>query len=226
MTDDEKRIQKARALRYKKPIAAHMNLQYIQDEVWEMESTIRDVQWFCDDESLVNALDGDEEEAFEFKMAFADLAAELEQFMDDMQDAFIPDCFDDLFPACGADQFGGYFGYDSYDRDYFGLEPYEYQFAEQEAEKRICRMTKKELLEAVGACLKVYASYLALRYRYDCLESSLDILREHNMERLKLIKAIEAQYDKAAEHFDYQYHQDVVDFDRLLYNVPQEYWIQ
>ena len=230
MTAEEKKQQKAKQLRYKKPIAANMNLAYIQDQIWNMGDLIQDVQWFCEDEdNLVNAMDGNEDEAWQFKMAFSDLAAELEQFEEDLNNEFIPDCFDDLFPAAGADFFGGYLGWDTYESDYFGLHPYEYEYAEKESEKRICRMTKKALLEAVGACLKVYSAYVALQYRYDCLEASLNILREKNLQVLKLFRAIEEQYEKAeaeSDHFEWKYHKEVYELDRMLSQVPQEYWIQ
>lgn len=230
MTAEELKQYKAKQLRYKKPIAQCMNLSYIQEQIWNMGELISEVQWFVDDQdNLVNALDGDEDEAFEFKMAFSDLAAELEQFEDDLREEWIPECFDDLFPAAGADFFGGYFGFDAYEGDYFGLQAYEYTHAEQEAEKRICRMTKKELLEAVGACLKVYSSYVALQYRYDCLEASLNIIREKNLEGLKHVKAIEEQYVKAEEdsdHFKYEYGPEVRKLENMLNQIPQEYWIQ
>ena len=89
-------------------------------------------------------------------------------------------------------------------------------------------MTKKELLEAVGVCLKVYSSYVALQYRYDCLEASLKIIQEKNMEGLKLVKAIEEQYEKAEEesdHFKYRFCEDVTVLDRMLGQVPREYWL-
>ena len=230
MTAEEKKQLKAKQLRYKKPIAANMNLSYIQEQIWNMGELIQDVQWFMSDEdNLVNAMDGDEDEAFQFKMAFSDLAAELEQFEEDLNNEYIPDCFDDLFPAAGCDFFGGYLGFDSYEGDYFGLRPYEYDPAEKEAEKRICRMTKKELLGAVGACLRVYSAYVGLQYRYDCLEASLNIIREKNLSVLKLFKAIEEQYNKAeedSEHFKYTYGGEVAKLDRMLSQVPQEYWIQ
>ena len=230
MTAEELKQYKAKQLRYKKPIAQCMNLSYIQEQIWNMGELISEVQWFVDDQdNLVNALDGDEDEAFEFKMAFSDLAAELEQFEDDLREEWIPECFDDLFPAAGADFFGGYLGFDAYEGDYFGLQAYEYTHAEQEAEKRICRMTKKELLEAVRACLKVYSSYVALQYRYDCLEASLNIIREKNLEVLKHVKAIEEQYVKAEEdsdHFKYKYGPEVRKLENMLKQIAQEYWIQ
>lgn len=229
MTAEETKQLKAKNLRYKKPIAQYMNYDFICEQVWNMGELISDVQWFVDDEeNLVNALNGDEDDAYEFKMAFSDLAGELEQFEEDLRNEYIPDCFDDLFPAAGADFYGGYLGFDTYERDYFGIMPYEYRYAEQEAEKRICRLTKKEMLEAVGACLKIYSSYVALQYRYDCLEASLKIIQEKNLEGLKLVKAIEEQYEKAeqtSEHFQYQWGEEVRKLNMMLDQVPQEYWL-
>lgn len=229
MTAEEMKQYKAKQLRYKKPIARDMNLASIREAIWAMGELISDVQWFVEDEeNLVNALAGDEDEAYAFKMAFSDLAAELQQFEEDLEEQWIPECFDDLFPAAGADFFGGFLGYDSYEHDYFGLAPFEYKWAEQEAEKRICRMTKKELLEAVGACLKVYTAYIALQYRYDCLEASLKIIQEKNLEGLKLVKAIEEQYEKAdsdSDHFRWEYGSEVTKLDNMLDQVPQEYWL-
>ena len=229
MTAEETKQYKAKQLRYKKPIARDMNLDFIREQIWEMGDLISDVQWFVDDhENLTNALAGDEDEAYEFQMAFSDLAAELQRFEEDLNEEYIPDCFDDLFPAAGADFFGGFLGYDSYEHDYYGLQPYEYKWAEEEAEKRICRMTKKELLEAVGACLKVYTAYMALQYRYDCLEASLKIIQEKNLEGLKLVKAIEEQYAKAEEEsnrFCYDYGPEIGKLNDMLDQVPQQYWL-
>ena len=231
LTAEEKKQQKAKALRYKRPIARDMNLDFIRTQVWEMQDLISDVQWFMDsdnEENLVAALAGDEDEAYQFRMAFSDLASELEQFEYDLNNEWIPECFDDLFPAAGADNFGGFLGYDTYDHDYYGLSRYEAEIGEKEAEKRICRLTKAELLDAVGACLRVYQAYVGLQYRYDCLEASLNIIREKNLENLKLVKAIEEQYLKAEEsshHFKFDFGEDVSKLDQMLSQVPQEYWV-
>ena len=88
MTAEELKQYKAKNLRYKKPIVQYMNLDFIREQIWDMGELIGDVQWFIEDEeNLVNALNGDEDEAYEFKMAFSDLAAELEQFEEDLNDA-------------------------------------------------------------------------------------------------------------------------------------------
>ena len=230
-SEEENRARdRARKLRYKHPISRDLNLETIRSELWEMEETCTDVKWFTEnEENLVAAMDGDEDEAYEFKMAFSDLAAELAQFSEDLENEYVPDCFDEFFPAIGADYAGGFLGFDAYENDYYGLAPYEYEWAKEEAGKRIQRMTKKELLEAAGACLKVVMSYLAVRYRYDCLEASLKILQGKNMQILKLFRQIEEQYEKAeieSSHFQYQYHGEVYKLNRMLDEVPNEYWIQ
>ncbi len=56
------------------------------------------IRWYTDsddgNDSLINALDGDEDEAYEFKMAFADLCAECERMQEDLHEEWIPNCFD------------------------------------------------------------------------------------------------------------------------------------
>lgn len=219
---------KAKRMRYKKPIARDLNYETIVDELWDMTEECENVKWYESDESLIAALDGDEDEAYEFKIAFSDLCAELEQFRADLTEGYVSEYFDTLFPAAKADCFGGYLGWDDYEGDYFGLEPYEYAYAENEAAKKITRLTKKELLEAVGQCMKILKSYIGIRYRYDCLKSAMDIIKGSNMERIQLTKAINEQYllaEESSEGFA-NWNKDVWDFDKIIENVPREYWIQ
>ena len=90
-------------------------------------------------------------------------------------------------------------------------------------------LTKKEILEVVGQCLKIAYQYMAIRYRYDCLDAAIEILRGENMERIKIIKGIEEQYliaEKSSDGFQWKYDKEVEKFDRMLQEVPQEYWVQ
>jgi hypothetical protein len=231
MTAAETKAYKAKQLRYKKPIVRELNIETIQSEFWDMISACEDIHWYDNnEESLVNALDGDEDEAYEFKIAFSDLEAELEQFQADLEySEYVSEYFDILFPSVEARYAGGYLGYDQWEGDYFGLEPYEYSFAENEAAKKIMVLTKKEILKAVGQCLKIVYQYMAIRYRYDCLDAAIEILRGENMERIKIIKEIEEQYliaEKSSDGFKWKYDKEVEKLDRMLQEIPQEYWVQ
>ncbi len=223
------RAIKAKQLRYKKPISRNLNLEAIKLDLWEMEDKCSDIHWYDgDEESLVNALDGDEDDAYEFKMAFCDLEADLDRFREELEDIYVSDYFDTLFPAAGADYEGGYLGYDPYEGDYFGLDPYQYELAETAAAKKMMSLTKKELLEVMGICLKVAQQYMAVRYRYDCLDAAIETLRGANMERIKAVKGVEEWYEKAEEsshHFEFEFGKEVAEFNRQLEQIPQEYWV-
>lgn len=230
MTAAEKKAYKAKQLRYKKPIVRGLNIDTIESELWDMISACEDIHWYDNsEESLVSALNGDEDEAYEFKMAFSDLEAELEQFQEDLNSEYILDYFDVFFPAVEAKYAGGYLGFDQYEGDYYGLEPYEYSFAENEAAKMIMALTKKEILKAVGQCLKIAYQYMAVRYRYDCLEAAIEILRGKNLERIKVVKGIEEQYliaEKSSDGFKWKHIEEVRKLDNMFLQIPQEYWLQ
>lgn len=198
---EEMKKNRAKKLRYKKPIVKNLNLETIQQDLWDIQESCEEVHWFTDSddgsETLINALSGDEDEAYEFKMAFADLCAECERMFDDMQEEWVPDCFDILFVAAGAGEtYGGLLGFDSYEQDYFGIGCSE-AFAEDEAKKKLKQMTKDELIAAVRQCFRIYSAYIGLRNRYDSLKAAIDILREQNTGHLQVVREIERLYQKA-----------------------------
>ena len=146
MVSEQEKINKAKNLRYKKPIVKNLNLDYITQDLWDIQETCEDVRWYTDSEdgqdSLINALCGDEDEAYEFKMAFVDLCAECERMFEDLREEWVPECFDIFFVAAGAgNDYGGLFGYDEYEGDYFGISGLE-SFAEDEAKKKLKQMLK------------------------------------------------------------------------------------
>lgn len=141
---EETKRKKARQLIYRKPIVKDLNLYSIHEKLCDIQEECENVKWFfeTDEETLINALDGNEDEAYEFKMMFADLCAECERMYEDLEEEWIPDCFDRFFVAVGAgEDFGGLLGYDSYEQDYFGL-TCEESWAEDENRKVLKRLTK------------------------------------------------------------------------------------
>ena len=231
MNADETKKYKAKQLRYKKPIVKNLNLDKITEDLWDIQEECENIRLYTDSEdgsdSLLNALDGDEDEAYEFKMAFGDLCAECEQMMSDLNEEWVPECFDIFFVAARAgDSYGGILGYDTYEQDYYGISCMD-SFAEDEAKKKLKQMTKDEIIAAVRQCFKVYQGYIGLRNRYDSLKAAIDILRDKNTGVLQAVKEIEKLYEKASEEQGRyaEYSKAWRDFERYTNTLPQEAWI-
>ncbi len=232
MESKEMKKEKARNLRFKKPIVKDLNLDKITEGLWEIQGVCEEIRWYTDsddgEDSLINALDGEEDEAYEFKMAFADLCAECERMQGDLQEEWVPECFDIFFVTSGAgESFGGMLGWDSYEGDYFGIDGMDV-FAEDEARKKLKRLSKDELITAARQCFKVYQAYIGLRNRYDSLKAAIDILRDQNTGFLQIIKEIEKLYEQAAEHQGLyaEYSKEWKEFERYTDALPPEAWIQ
>lgn len=228
---EETRRQKAKNLRYKKPIVKNLNLDTIKEDLWGIQEEREDVHWYTDSEdgtdSLINALDGDEDEAYEFKMAFADLCAECEQMIEDLNEEWVPECFDIFFVAAGAgNSYGGLLGYDAWEQDYFGLSCTD-AYAEDEAKKKLKQMTKDDMIAAARQCFKVYHAYIGLRNRYDSLKAAIDILRDQNTGYLQVVREIEKLYEAVSKNVysRSEYSKESQDWKRYTDALPQEAWI-
>lgn len=228
MTAEETKREKARQLRYKKPIVKNINIETITEELWDIVEECTNVAYYFDteDDTLLNALDGDEEQEFEFKMMFADLCAECEQMQSDLQETYMPEIFNDLFVAAGGAEYGGgLLGWDSYEGDYYGLD-FSSSFAEDESMKRCMRLSKKDLIGNMRWCLKILFQYIGLKNRYDSLKAALDILKDENTGYLQMVKQIDELYEAAAADNFYTWTDSAKKFDQMLNNLPQRAWLE
>lgn len=227
----ETKRYKAKQLRYKKPIVKDLNLDSIKQDLMDIQEACEEVHWYTDSEdgndSLINALSGDEDEAHEFKMEFADLCAECDRMFEDLKEEWVPDCFDIFFVAAGAgEKYEGLLGFDEYEQDYFGIGCSD-SFAEDEAKKKLKQMTKDEMIAATRQCFKVYSAYVGLRNRYDSLKAAIDILKDQNTGYLQVVKEIERLYEAAAAEQDRhaKYSKEWREFERYTDALPPEAWI-
>ena len=57
---EETKRNKAKQLRYKKPIVKNLNLYFIQQDLWDIQEACEDVRWYTDsddgEDSLINRL--------------------------------------------------------------------------------------------------------------------------------------------------------------------------
>ena len=156
-----------------------------------------------------------------------DIQGECEAMQVDLNEEWIPECFDLLFVAAGAgDQFGGLLGYDSFEGDYFGINCMD-AWAEDEAKKKLKQMTKDELIAAIRQCFQVYQSFIGLSVRYDSLKAAIDILRDKNTGILQVVKEIERLYEAASsEQGIYaECNKAWKEFDQYTEALPPEAWV-
>ena len=216
--------ERSRQLRYKKAALAELGYNQIRDSIYNMTEECDNIRWIMDSDidTLTNALDGDEEEAFEFRMMFAELSAECEQLWSAI-DEYEEQHFDDCSVALIGNRFDAV-GYDGYQEDYYSLTSYESELAVSESGKRIMRMTKPEMLQEIGRTLGIILSFQNVQYKYEYLKATMDILKGENHSFLQAIKDIEAAYEKMDE--DGRYSEAGRNFDRLIGELPDKTWVE
>lgn len=222
-----------RNLRYKRPALASMGFDEMITELDDIEEACCDIHWFIDqdDDTLINALDGNDEEAWEFKVAFADLEAKVYQLRECMRDNWMyPDPFYRRYDYCTVALVGNRYrtiGWDGDEEDYMSLTRYEQELAETEAGKWLMRLTKKDMIATIGQSVGTLMAFLDLRQSYDYLKATFDILRDENTSLLKQIKEIEAAYEEACCNEWWHTRREAVEkFDRLLEALPDRAWIE
>lgn len=227
------KADRTRNLRYKRPALSSMGFDVMILELEEIEEACTDIHWFVDqdDDTLINALDGDEEEAFEFKFAFAALEAKADQLREAMRDNWgWPERYYQMYDDCTVALIGNRYriiGYDSDEEDYLSLTSYDEGLAQTEAGKRIMRMTKADMLSTIGQCVGTLLAFLDLRQSYDYLKATFDILRDENTSMLQQIKAIESAYEEACRTDWWHVKREAIErFDRLLAALPDRAWIE
>lgn len=215
--------ERARQLRYKHGALADLGWENIMDELYEIEEACSDVHYFFEDDgdNLIAAMDGDEDEAYEFKMAFAELESKCELLRAVIDEQYgVSEYYDD----CTVSLIGNRYrvvGYDSFEEDYYSLCQYEADLSTTEAGKRVMRLTKSDMLSQIGQCMGIALSFIDLRQSYDYLKATMDILRGENMSVLKIIKEIEEEYEK-----DQDVYSSSREWNKLLKMLPDRVWLE
>lgn len=225
-----------RNLRWKRPALVSIGWDAMRTELDEIREACYDIHWFTDqdDETLINALDGDEDEAWEFRMAFSGLEASADQLYEAISENFGRWYCEDAeqeFNDCTVALIGNRYrmvGYDSDEEDYYSLTSYDAELAQSEAGKRLMRLTKKDMISTIGQCVGILVAFLDLRQQYDYLKATFDILRDENTYMLKQVKEIEQAYLDAVTTDPYSREGAAARkrFDQLLDTLPARAWIE
>ena len=233
LKDKRTRQEKARDLRYKRPALESFGFAFMEVRLEEIQEACDDVQYFLDSDgkTLLDALDGDEEEVYEFKMMFADLSADADKLWSAISEwGFEWQSYDDVTVAMLGECFE-LVGYDSYETDYYHLvSPWDQEWAQKESYKRLMAKTKKELLECVSGSWRLFVAFFDLDQRYRHLQATMDILRGDNTAMLAVIRDIESKYEAMMAKWDSVYklldRKAEQEFDRLLEHLPDRAWLE
>lgn len=221
------KAERARQLIYKRPALATMGYEQIQDELNNIVAECDEVRYFLDTEDgsdLLESVIEDEDDAFEFKMAFSDLDAQAERLLYEFQENVADE---EEYNDCTVGLIGNRYdvvGYDDVQEDYFSLTTYEAKLGETEAGRRFMRHTKSEMVSIMGQCVGVLMAFHNIRYRYDYLKATMDIIRDENVSVLKQIREIEAAYERAVDAGAYS--DEARAFDAMVQALPERMWIE
>lgn len=229
----EIKANRTRNLRYKRSALASMGYDEIRTELDDIQGACQDIHWYIDqdNDSLINALDGEEEQAWEFKVAFSDLEAKADKLESLIREwhGWDEDGFGRTYNDCTVALIGNRYrtiGWDFSEEDYFSLTTYEQGLAHTEAGKRLMRKTKADMLSTIGQCMGILLAFLDLRQQYDYLKATFDILRDENTSLLQVIKDIDAAYEAANEADWCRWYEPVKRFDQMLSTIPDRAWIE
>lgn len=228
------KAERSRKMRWRKPALADLNYWAIDDKLTEICSECGDIRWTVqDDDMLINALDGNEEEAFEFKMLFSDLESEAYELSEQLSETFrFEEDKEQKFNDCTVALIGNRFrvlGYDTVEEDYFSLTSYEEELAASSAGKRMMRLTKKEMLSDIGQCLGIILSFHNVEMKYEYLKATFDILRDKNVSIIQIIKDINTTYESANEVEFHEWESSTKEFDKLIATLSEmndKLWIE
>ena len=226
----EKRIAKARNMRYKRPALSILGYEDMIAELDEIDDECSDVLYMLDTDrdGLLDALGGDDDEANEIEMALQDISTRMylirEQIAEvSRYDDLLGQTFDDCIVGLIGTRYD-VVGFDSIEEDYFHLSQYEQDLATSEAGKRICRRTKADMLATIGQCMGIALAYIDVRNDFFALKVSFDIIKDHNAGITAAVKELEALYDKitSGEADD----KDRKRFQYLCSYLPDRVWVE
>ena len=229
------KAEQCRAMMYKRSIVSKLNYTEIRESLDDMMAMCSDIQ--CaeqDDDTLINAFDGNEDEAHEFILQFSDLEYDIENLQNQFDEMFgysdDPERdFNDVTVALIGKWFS-LLGFDAYREDYFELsDDYFENLGTEECQKRVMRKTKKEMLESIGLTMAFLLKFEDVEYRYRTMEATFNIFRDENIRMLKTIKEIDEKYkDLFDEHgkLDKYRYQQIREFDKLVGELPDKYWVE
>lgn len=218
------KLDKIRHVKRKPPIVKELNMDAIINALYDMQEDCSYVSYYGNDEdAFLEVFDYNTDEVSEYKMTFSILESDIERLLDDLRTYhYLEDVFNQVFLSVGAaSSYGGFAVYDEDEGDYFGFDHF-YSFLTSDAAERMLRYTKKDLITNFTICFQIFEAYMGIKYRYDSLQTTLDIIKDKLSGEQLVIKQIDDIYnlDPAMESASV-----CSKMDNLVKELPSEVWI-
>ena len=195
---------------WKKSILEMLSLSEIHDWLWEVGENGDPYGYERDDEGYYN----------DYKEMFDELSVGAYTMMEaiDDQGYILEENWDDVTVGLlGATH--EVLGYDEGEYDYFHMMNYEQDFAVEEAEKRLKRLTKDELIKVFGQILRTLVLFFDLKASHDCLTAVVTELDERGA-------LLEAKNERINQLYTDLTGKSGEAFDAEIRNIPQRMWVE
>lgn len=227
------RISRSKALRYKKPALSSLEYAFLSQELSAIVDECEEVEWYLSSDpegSLLNARIGEEDDDQEFRFMFSDLTADAERLQEELNEwSWGLEHGDVSFDDCAVALIGTrtkLVGYDDVEADYFSLSAYDSSLAVSESGKRLMRLTKAQMLSAIGQVMGILFAFLDLRQRYDYLKATMDVIRGENGAIIDTVKQIDEAYEAANAVCFNPFSPQTAKLDALISHLPPQMFVE
>lgn len=161
-------MAQSKAPLWKKSMLQRLNLYDIRENLYEILEN-GDMYGYDSDKSGYYQ---------DYKELFDELAAGACSLLEALDEFDVSEHWDDM-TVCLLGYQQTVLGYDTVEADYYYmLDPYHEEFAVEEAQKRLNRLTKKELVRLFRKVMVVLVSFFDIKAAHDCLTAIVDELDE------------------------------------------------
>lgn len=202
---------------WKKSMLQSLDLSSIMDYLYEISDN-GDMYGYEREE------DGESGYYQEYKELFDDLAGGASALLDALNeyDGYGGDSVKDIWDEMTVALLGQtqrVLGFDAVEQDYFGMIDCQENWAVEEAEKKLERFTKSDLIKYFRKVLVILVSFMDIKAAHDCLTSIVTELDEKGALLERKNKQIDQIYSDLTGKSSEQ-------FDALVANLPQRMWVE
>lgn len=213
-----KTSKQSKTLLWKKSMLKNLGMSDIKEQLWEIS----------DNGDMHGYENGDESGYYaEYKDQFDELSAQagmLLEALDNIECEWYIDEYEaeEQWNDIAVGMLGEIYtvlGYDAEELDYYGILGYEEGRAQEEAIKRLMRLTKPALIKRMQFCLKMIVLFYDIKAAHDCLTSIVEVLDEKGA----ILERKNNEIDRIYEDITGK---DSDNFDAIVESLPQRMWVE